>query len=194
MTFYKIVRGIALFIFKIFYPLEIIGDRELNNYKNVVICANHWSNWDPLFLSLAFKRPIHWLAKIELFKNPILGRFLSALGVIPIDRDGNDIKAMKNAMRVLKNGNILGIFIEGTRVKEVNFNNAKAGAIVIGVKTKSPLLPVYIESNYKIFGRTRIIIGSEFYINYGEDKKISGEEYEEYSRKLLERIYTLDEK
>lgn len=193
MTLYKFVRGLASIIFKIIFPFEIRGDRELIDYNNLVICANHWSNWDPLFLSVVFKKPIHWLAKIELFKIPILGGFLKSLGVIAIDRDGNDVKAMKNAMRVLKNGKILGVFIEGTRVKEVDYNNAKAGAIVIGDKTKSPLLPVYIKSDYKLFRKTKIIIGEEFFIHKEENLKLLSSDYENYSIKLLETIYNLDE-
>lgn len=185
---YDIARILLQFIRPLF-NIKIIGDRDiLKKYENVVVCANHSSNWDPIFLALSFKRNISFLAKNELFKNPLLGRLLLSLNAIPIDRTKSDIKAIKEAMRELRQGGALGIFIEGTRVADESDENAKSGAIMLADKTSSPIIPVKINSTYRPFRRTVITIGEA--IELGVDKS----QYDEEAKRLLHTIYELDGK
>lgn len=183
---YSVLRKIFQFLILIF-NIEIRGDRDiLKNYKNVLVCANHSSNWDPFFLSVVFRRKISWLAKIELFKNPIQRKLLLSLDTIPIDRDKADLKAIKEAMRCLKGGGVLGIFIEGTRVSNENEDNAKSGAIMIADKTSSPIIPVKVSSSYRLFKKTVITIGEVIYLD------IDKSQYELEAKKLWNKIYELD--
>ena len=84
------------------------------------------------------------MGKKELFKNKFFNIFLNWLLVFPVDREVNDIGAVKKALRILKSGGVLGIFPEGTRVKEFNPENAKAGVALLALKSNSPVIPVYI--------------------------------------------------
>lgn len=189
--FYKIVCFFVGIIIRIFYPIRIIGDRYLINYEGIVLCPNH-SHWiDPIFISVHLKRQVHWMGKKELFKNKFLSKIFHGLGVIPVDRQGNDIQAVKNSLKVLKKGEILGIFMEGTRVTSYNPENAKSGAVMIGDKANVPFIPVYIDSEYRFFKRSKIIIGKPMSFQKEDGSKLTHEDYQGYSKDLLKQIYEL---
>lgn len=189
--FYKIICFIVGFFVRIFYPVQIIGDRTLSQYEGVVLCPNHGHWIDPIFISVMLKRQVHWMGKKELFQNPVLSKIFHALGVIPVDRQGNDIQAVKNSLKVLKKGEILGIFMEGTRVKEYNPENAKSGAVMIGEKANVPFIPIFIDSTYRIFSRSKIIMGEPVSFKKEDGSKLTHEDYQEHSRELLQKIYSL---
>lgn len=185
-SFFRII--LKIFVLP-FFRIEVSGNVNiLNDYENILVCANHSSNWDPFFLSGIFNRQIFWLAKAELFENPLFKVLLNGLGAIPVNRQKNDLKAIKSSIRTLRDGKVLGIFIEGTRVKEEDAGNAKSGTIMISQKTASPIIPVKISSSYKIFKKTFVTIGEP--VPPIED----GKDYSEQAKQLWRNIYSLDEK
>ena len=127
------------------------------------------------------------MAKKELFKNKLIGGFLSKLGAFPIDREGNDLAAIKKALKILKNEKVLGIFPEGTRMKEVDYTRIKSGIALIAQKTNSRVLPVYIEGDYKPFRKTRIHFRKPVMIN--KEIKYSPEELENISQDIMRIVY-----
>lgn len=186
--FYNNVKIIAGFFLKIIYKLEITGEENIpRDNRRLIICGNHRSNLDPLFISIAFKRQVHWMAKKELFKFKPLGWFLTKLGAFPVDRHANDIKAIKNALKILKNEKVLGIFPEGTRVKEIDYNMIKSGVALIAQKTNSEVLPVYIESEYKIFKPIKIHFRPSVAIESGT--KYDNDELEKISQDIMRMVY-----
>ncbi len=188
---YKTLQGIFFVIFKALYRTEVIGLEKVPEDERIVICANHKSNLDPILLSSNFKRQIHWMAKKELSSNFFMRWLVDTLGAFFVDRNSADIKAMKTAMRLLKEKEIVGIFPEGTRVKEVDLANAKSGVALIAHRTKSVVVPCYIDGNYKIFRKMRIIFRDP--IDLKELPKQSSEEYEIISRNILSSIYDISE-
>jgi 1-acyl-sn-glycerol-3-phosphate acyltransferase len=127
------------------------------------------------------------MAKIEAMKAPILGAFLKSIGVFAVDRGRPDIGAIKTAMKILKEGGIVGIFPEGTRKKE-DGNGAKTGAIMLAVKTGAKLLPVYIPRVKKIFTRVPVVIGEPYTLAKPEAGR---EGYEAYAEELMNKILDL---
>ncbi|MBQ9624563.1 MAG: 1-acyl-sn-glycerol-3-phosphate acyltransferase [Clostridia bacterium] len=116
--FYKFAREIVRAFFYIFIGKpKIIAKENLAEAESgsVILCANHLSNWDPVILAMIYKRHIAFMAKEALFTNPIFAKVMYTAGMFPVSRDGNDIKAIKNALAVLKNNETLGIFTEGRR-------------------------------------------------------------------------------
>lgn len=186
--FYYVVRGIANFVLRIFFKIEVTGRENVPVKGRFVLCANHASNWDPVFISIALSRKISWMAKKELFKSKVLAYLLKKLGAFPVDRDGSDLSAIKNALRVLKGNNILGIFPEGTRVSGFDIDNAKPGVALLAAKSKSLIIPVNIDSNYQLFNKVKITIGnpSDFLLTDGQAK-----DYKEISINILRTIYDL---
>ncbi|MGO4986743.1 lysophospholipid acyltransferase family protein [Gallicola sp. Sow4_E12] len=153
--FYWIVRNILYIVFHIVYRIEIIGDNDQGTGA-IMICSNHTSDLDPIILAIAYKKPIHFMAKKELFKNPVFGWLIEKAGAFPVDRGNVDLKSVKHAMGLLKSERVLGIFPEGTRVKTVDIANMKEGVSLIAAKSGADIQPVLIETNYKLFKKVRV--------------------------------------
>ena len=156
--FYKILKFIiAIFIYPIF-RVKVIGREYIPENQGYILCANHKSNWDPIFLAIAFPSNIRFMAKKELFENKLLAGLLKSIGVFPIDREGRDLSSLKNSIKLLKDENVLGIFPEGTRTHDISRQNMKDGVAYIALKAKKDILPVEIVSSYKSFRKTYIYI------------------------------------
>lgn len=189
--FYNIVKSIVGVILKIFFRIKVRGARNIPKDGKLILCSNHASNWDPILISIAFPRQIHWMAKKELFKSKFLSNLIFKLGSFPVDRNGADINAIKNALRILKSEGVLGVFPEGTRVKGFDLNNAKSGAILLSTKSKAPILPVYINGNYRPFSSLDIYIGKPIDYAKSIEGKSSSEDYTNMGKELLYDIYNL---
>lgn len=186
--FYFAVRNFVGFFIRHIYRIEVLGSENIpQDSERLIVCGNHKCNLDPVAISAVFDRQIFWMAKKELFKNKFIGGFLSKLGAFPIDRKGNDLAAIKKALKILKNEDVLGIFPEGTRMKEVDYTRIKSGIALIAQKTNSRVLPVYIEGDYKPFRKTRIHFRKPVMIN--KEIKYSPEELENISQDIMRIVY-----
>lgn len=189
MYLYKIVKTIANVVFRLTHRVRVYGIENIPLDGRLVLCSNHSNIFDPIFISMVFPRQISWMAKKELFKNDILAYLLNKLGVFPVDREESDLSAIKNALRVLKNEEVLGIFPEGTRVKDFNLDNAKPGISLISIKSQSQVLPVYIEGNFKFLSKVNIYFGTPIDFSTSYNKRLTQEEYKQLSKNILETIY-----
>lgn len=184
--FYKFMIIFIGFFLRILFRIKQVGEFD-DSKESYIICANHSNLLDPLFLAIVHKRPIHFMAKEELFKNKLMAKFLKALNAFPVDRQGNDLKALKGSVKLLKNNNILGIFIEGTRVKKFDLANAKKGPILIANLANREIVPVKIETNYKLFSTVNIIVRDAYTI----DKEILSKEKDVGYQKLAEDVLNI---
>ena len=144
------------------FPYEVRVIEMIKNFENGhILCSNHLSNLDPVFLAIVHFKPINFMAKAELFKSKLFGKFLSAIGVFAVNRGKSDHQALDRATDILKAGDVLGIFVEGTRSKTGEFLRPKSGATVLAYNTSSAIIPVCItgggENNkVKMFKKTII--------------------------------------
>lgn len=191
MHFYHIVRFIANIVFRIIFRFDIKGIENIPQKGRVVLCSNHISILDPIMLAIAIPRPIIFMAKKELFENKFLAKLIHGLGSFPVDRQGADISSIKKSLRTLKGEKILGIFPEGTRVQKMDLDNVKPGVGLISIKSKSPIIPVYIESKYKLFNKVTIKVGKPMYFDSDYEKKLTIENYKDISISIMESIYSL---
>lgn len=188
LMFYKFVQVFIGFFVKIIYRIEVLGIENIPlEDKRLIVCGNHKSNLDPVTLSAIFPRQIHWMAKKELFQYKILGGFLNKMGAFPVDRNNNDLKAVKTALKILKNEDVLGIFPEGTRVSEIDYTRIKSGVALIAQKTDSEVLPVFIEGDYKVFRKLKVYFRKPVKIN--KEIKYSNEELENISQDIMRIVY-----
>jgi 1-acyl-sn-glycerol-3-phosphate acyltransferase len=148
----------APIIYLLFLP-RVIGKKNTKIKGKAVIVSNHLSMWDPLFISIMFRRQIYWMGKIELFKNKFLKVFFSLVKSFPVRRGEGDLPAIRHAFNILRSDKLLGIFPEGTRAKGGGLRNFEPGTSMIALKNKAPVIPIYIKGNYKIFHRMTMIIG-----------------------------------
>ena len=162
---YRLLQFIATILIGPIFRLRVIGRENIPDDDGYILCANHKSNWDPVFLAIIFSSKIKFMGKKELFENKFLAVFLRSIGVFPIDREGRDLKSLKNSIKLLKDGKVLGIFPEGTRTHNINRKNVKDGVAYIAIKAKKDILPVEIVSTYKPFRKTYIYINEPIDVN-----------------------------
>lgn len=189
MNFYNFATKVLLIFSKIFYRYEVIGKENIPNEGNLIIASNHKSNLDPIFLASAIQnREVAAVAKKELFNFKLLAIILNKLHVIPINRDKPDVSTIKNILRAIKDGYVLGIFPEGKRIKEPGFGEAKGGLTVFAIKGKANVVPISIISNYKLFNRVTIYIDKPISFEEYYGKKLTSEENERLAQNVLEII------
>ena len=191
MYFYHFARFLVNIVFRIIFRINIIGRANIPKSGKLILCSNHISVLDPIILAIAVPRPIAFMAKKELFQNKILSKLIQGLGAFPVDRDGSDLSAIKTSLRVLKAGKILGIFPEGTRVSKMDLDNVKPGIGLISIRSKSPVIPIFIESKYKLFSKVIVKIGKPIYFDDNYDRKLTNEDYKEISKNIMKSIYSL---
>jgi hypothetical protein len=185
---YRFLVSIVSVLVKLIYRVKINGIENLKDDQPFIISANHIHIFDPIILATLTKRQIFFLSKKELFEKKLFAKFFGKLGVIPIDRDNTDIKAIKSCFRVIRDGNILGIFPEGTRVKTVDINNMKKGVALIALKNKVNILPIHIEGTYRIFSKITVDIYPMIEINNFENMEDS-EAIDKLTEELFNQIY-----
>ncbi len=155
--FYSLLRIIFRFIFKILFRTQVIGLENVPKKGALILAANHLSNWDPPFLATFLEREVSYMAKEELFKNPIFATIIKNLNVFPVKRGTADKNAIKHAVNVLKKDLCLGIFPEGTRSKTGELGKAELGVSLIAAMTKAPVLPAAIIDTNMIFSSKKFL-------------------------------------
>lgn len=188
---YKIAKGILRPIFKILYRINIVGKENLPKQGSIIICANHANAIDPIFLgvSMPYKK-IYSMAKAELFSNKLFGYILSKLFVFPVKRGEADIKSIKTALTILNNGQVMGIFPEGTRNKTDEVK-AEPGIAMLAVKAHAQILPIAIISNYKLFNKTILKIGQPMKLDQYYNARLQNEDYQNISLDIMKQIYKM---
>ena len=186
------------FYHAVFWPIRILMGfahpivhvRGLENIPDgpAVICCNHSSFSDAIWVIVCShqKRIFRTMAKKELFSHRVLGWFITKLGAFPVDREANDIHAVKTALGVLREGDKLLIFPEGTRVHGDAVVEPKSGVIHMAVRMHVPIVPVYIPRDKKIFHEVPTVIGEPYYPELGDHR-----DYDRLARELMERIWAL---
>ena len=114
-----------------------------------LVIANHQSAIDPLLIALAVNRPMRFLARRTLFRPRWFGWLLSSLGSIPINHDMSGKDGLKTGLELLKTGNGLLIFPEGTRTRDGHIQPLKPGVILLIRRSKAPLIPVAVAGPYE---------------------------------------------
>jgi 1-acyl-sn-glycerol-3-phosphate acyltransferase len=193
--FYAIFAGVIGFVFNV----RVIGRENEPDRSGFMVCANHTSATDPVVLCYAFrKHQVHFMAKKELFKVPVVNWLVSLMGAFPVDRGGGDVGAIKKSVAMLKEGRSMGIFPQGHRYPEVDprTTQTKNGAALICTKAEADIVPVYIarkNNTHKLFRRTWVIIGEPIpYAELAYDRDASGE-YARITDLVFDRICTLGE-
>ena len=156
---------------------------------SALVCANH-SKWlDPFLVVVAFGKQhhIHVMAKVELFRVPVLGFLLRKVESFPVDRGHNDVAAIRTSIKHLKNGEKLLIFPEGTRVSTDDAAIAKSGAVRLAARTGAPLVPMHIPRKKPIFRRLRLVIGEPYWI----DRNLLAEGDTAAATEMMEKIREL---
>lgn len=189
MKFYDFALSVLRLFCKVFFKYEVIGIENVPLEGNVIIAANHKSNLDPIFVASSMTtREVAAIAKKELFDHKVLGFILKKLNTIPIDRENTGIATVKQILRAIKDGYVLGLFPEGTRVKGKEFGQAKAGLSLFASKGKANVVPISVISSYKLFSRVKIYIGEPIDMSQYFRAKLTNEDHERISEEVMQVI------
>ncbi|MBQ3158466.1 MAG: 1-acyl-sn-glycerol-3-phosphate acyltransferase [Clostridia bacterium] len=189
---FAICFALAWIPIRLFYPVKVIGKKNLPKKKGYVLTCNHYSNMDPVLLDVYLNKKIRFLAKKELFEKKFVGFFLKKFGGFPVDREKPGVSSFKFALNVLKENKIFGIFPEGTRNKNIEADGImqlKNGAIVFASKGESQIIPIVIYKKPKVFRKNYILIGEPIEL-IGEDKKRLTHEEQEQNVQILVNAMT----
>ena len=180
---YRIIKFILKPLFFLIYNPKYDGLNNIPESGAVILAGNHTNNLDAAIMLAGPKRIVHMMAKKELFNTKIKKIFFNSMGCISVDRSTHDEKAKSEALEVLKNGEVLGIFPEGTVNKtDRDLLIFKYGAVSFAKKTGVKIVPFAITGKYKIFRKSiKITYGKPYLV----DKDLEVEN-EILMRKVLE--------
>lgn len=126
---------------------EVRGREHVPPTGAVIVASNHISFWDPPLVGTAAVRELHFLAKEELFRTPVLGPLIRAFNAIPIRRGVADLSGLARARDVLRAGRALIMFPEGTRRRDGELHEARPGVGILAVSSDARVVPVYISGS-----------------------------------------------
>lgn len=134
------------------YSIEVHGAGRIPRKGGVILVANHCSYLDPPVVGMASPlRPVRFMGRDTLYSNPVARWFFPRVGLIALDRTKGDLGAMRTALGVLKNGEMLGLFPEGTRSPTGKLQAAKGGIGFLLAKSGVPVVPLYVKGTYEAF-------------------------------------------
>lgn len=173
---YKVVKSILAPLLSIWLRIDVSGTENIPKSGAVVLASNHVSLLDPPLIGSLVERKVHFMAKDELFKNCITNYVFKKLGAFPVKRGCADRNAIKKALDILAEEEILAIFPEGTRSKNGKLSPLEIGAVMIAVKAKSMVVPVAIKGPEKLsfanpFPKVRVNFGKPIVVNLEDNCK-----------------------
>lgn len=190
---YKLVCYIVKAFICLLFRVRVDGKENIPQSGGFMLCSNHLSNWDPPLLQVFINRRIYYMAKDELFHVFGLGLILKMIKAIPVKRSGSDITAIKSAIKLIKDGDAIGIFPTGQREKVKGEGEVKGGVGFLALKTEAPVVPVHISTSYRLFSRITVNIGKPHIYSLPEgQRKATPDDIERVSNSIYDEIRALD--
>lgn len=185
MGMLNFLRIIVIPFFWLCLPFRFYGKRKVKDGACVYVC-NHYRIWDIVYPACTTWEGIHFLSKKSVVNNWFMKVFCRGVKVIEVNRDGNDVRAVMDSLKCLKNGEKISLFPEGTRNKiGAEMLPFKAGAAVMAIKAKVPVVPMMIYKKPEPFRLNHILIGEPFEFTEYYDKKLTEADIREADEKLL---------
>ncbi len=174
---------------------KIIGLENVPKEGGFILASNHITSLDPVHIASHFPMPVHFMGKEEAFASSLTGWFFTKMNGFPVARGSADKSSVEYAIKLVREGYVLGIFPEGTREKDFKPTRAKSGVALIAKAAQADILPVsfYTSDDAKFGSKLTIRFGE--IIRYGElgftDEEHSSKELKEAARIIMERIVGL---
>ncbi len=190
---FRTMRRFYRFFLRFVYPYKVYGIEKKLNDGPYLIVGNHLHIMDVIPAAISTDKPVHYMAKKELFEKGFMKWFTAKCECIPVNRDGNDVRALMTAMRYLKEGGIVNIFPEGTRNKTKDmFLPLKSGSAALSIKTKTPIVIMIQVKKVRKFRRNHVYFSQPFEFTEYYDKKLTQEDIavcDEILRSKMEECY-----
>jgi 1-acyl-sn-glycerol-3-phosphate acyltransferase len=150
-SLYAVVKLIVRPFLRVWYRLRIAGAEHIPEAGAAIVAPNHKSLYDSFFIAIATPRHLRFMGKSELFEGPF-GRLLVRLGAFPVRRGVSDQDALETARTILRQGGLLSLFPEGTRVRDPDtLGSPRRGAGRLAIEARAPLVPCAITGTERLF-------------------------------------------
>lgn len=159
--FFHFMRSTYGFFVSLIWGVKVYDRDKIPLEGGIVLAANHTTTFDPPTIGSKLPRSVSFMAKKELFSTKFLNLVFRGIRAFPVDRQRNDVSAVKEALRRLKNDDMVGVFIEGTRTRGAVA--ALDGASYLAQRAGVPILPVAIWR-----------VGRSFHIRFGDPFEVDG--------------------
>lgn len=189
--FYRFAQMLVRFFLFLAFRIRVTGRENMPVSGAAILAVNHRSNWDVLVVGAKIPRKLRFMAKSEMFSNRLFSWILHHVGAFPIQRGKGDIGAIKGALTILKQDEVLLMFPEGRRIRDGARVHAKTGVAMLAVRGKVPVIPVSVSGNYHFRGHVALQIGKPvtFEAYYGQ--KLEPERLQQLSDGILDNIRSL---
>lgn len=187
-------KGFANMMFHILYKIEIDGLENIPKEGPALLCSNHIHALDSVAYVIHFKRMIYMMAKHELFRTKFKNWFLTEMGCFPVKRGVASEEAITTAINHLKDGDLVGIFPEGTRnglAKGIKF---KKGVGLIAIKANVPIIPMGITGTFKPFTKITMHIGKPIDTSEYNSEEVNPRDIITLTNKSMEEVKKLIDK
>jgi 1-acyl-sn-glycerol-3-phosphate acyltransferase len=197
---YNIFYNLAKLLARMIFSMRVIHPERMVESGPLLIAVNHSSFFDPPLAGICSRRGVYYLARKTLLKWPFFGPLFPAMNVIPVERDGNDMSALREVIKKVKDGNAVLLFPEGTRSVDGQLQPARAGIGLVIAKTGAPVLPMRIFGAYEAFPKNAhrfqlsqitVVIGEPIHFTAEEISNTSRETYQLLSNRVMEAIGAL---
>ncbi len=175
------------------YPYKLYGHKKVEQGPCIYV-GNHYCLWDIFYPARTTDEGVHFIMKESLLHKPFVGTWARNVGAIPAMRDGKDMRTVMDALKVLKNGEKVSTFPEGTRNKEGDgetFLPFHGGAAFLAIKTRTPVIPFVICNKPRVWHVTHVVFGEPMELTEYYDRKLTQADYDEADEKLKNRLYEL---
>jgi len=187
--FYVLIRIFFRIVLKLLRRWKVNGLSNLPLQGGLVVVSNHTSYWDPIIVGCALPRRINYLAKEELFRIPVFRSIITAMAAFPVKRDQTDRAAIRKALQYLTDGQLVGVFPEGTRNPTDQLLEPQLGAAMLAFKGGVPMLPIGIIGARGLLGKVIVNIGQPVTFDLG--RRVARGDLENASEVIMSQISQL---
>jgi 1-acyl-sn-glycerol-3-phosphate acyltransferase len=188
VTFYSFAKSVTYSIFKPWYRIEALGVENFPKERGVLLCSNHINNFDPIVVGIMIPRPVHYMAKEELFSIPVLGNIVRKCNAFPVKRGFSDREALRTGLKILKDGGVFGLFPEGHRSKTGELGKGLSGAGFFALRSEALVVPCAIIGPYKSFHKLKVVYGKPIDMEERRKNKASPEEVTELIMSEIDKL------
>ena len=197
---YNIFYNLAKLLARVFFRMRVVHPERMVESGPLILAVNHTSYFDPPLAGICSRRGVYYLARKTLLQWPFFGPLFPAMNVIPVERDGNDMSALREVIKKIKEGNGVVLFPEGTRSKDGNIQPARAGIGFVIAKTGAPVLPMRIFGAYDAFPKNSkrlhftqitVVIGEPLVFSPNDLASATRETYQALSDRVMKAIAAL---
>lgn len=151
---YRLLFPLVNCLVRVVAAVTVTGTENMPRRGGVLLVSNHLASYDPLIVGMCFRRELHFMAKIELYRNPLVTWFITQLRAFPVRRGAGDRAALRHAEQLLHSGRVVALFPEGHRSHGEGVQESKGGIALLARRSGVPILPVAITgTEYLLPGR-----------------------------------------